>query len=175
MRISVGSTTIPADCVAEGVDRRLHSESIPALAFASRMRTGIVRDVLEGALSRSRAAAYGFNPPIRAHHGSKPGRDQIRAALAYRIDRTGFRFDRRTLAGAYSNSSAAEGLTLRERAWFSAVMTQRSIPQSLPATAPRRAAAVHAQAARIDITLLNAALVAVVLVVVLITNTTGAG
>ena len=155
MRISVGSTTIPADCVAEGVDRRLHSESIPALAFASRMRTGIVRDVLEGALSRSRAAAYGFNPPIRAHHGSKPGRDQIRAALAYRIDRTGFRFD--------------------ERAWFSAAMTQRSIPQSLPATAPRRAAAVHAQAARIDITLLNAALVAVVLVVVLITNTTGAG
>lgn len=54
-------------------------------------------------------------------------------------------------------------------------MTQRSIPQSPPATAPRRAAAVHAQAARIDITLLNAALVAVVLVVVLITNTTGAG
>jgi hypothetical protein len=161
--------------VAEGVDRRLHSESIPALAFASRGRDEIVRDICERALSRNRAAAYGFNPSVRAHDASDPGPKPRRIAHTYRIDRIEFRFDRRTHAGAYSNSSAAQGLTLRERAWFSAAMTQRSIPQSLPTTAPRRAATAHAQAARIDITVLNAALVAVVLVVVLITTTTGAG
>ena len=161
--------------MAEGVGRRLQVESIPALAFASLGCAQIVQVLLEDVLSRSRATAYGFNSPIRAHNRSKPGPDQIRIALVYRIDRIGFRFDQLGHARAYSNSSAARGLTLRERTWFSAAMTQRSIPQSLPATAPRRAATAHAQVARTDITLLNAALVAVVLVVVLITNTTGAG
>jgi hypothetical protein len=161
--------------VAEGVDRRLHGESIPALAFASRGRTQFAQDIDEALLSRSRTTAYGFNPSIRALYGSDPDQNPHRIDLAYRIDRIGFRFDRRTHAGAYANSSAAKGLTWRERAWFSAAMTQRSIPQSLPTPAPRRAATAHAQAARIDITVLNIALVAVVLVVVLITNTSGAG
>jgi hypothetical protein len=95
--------------------------------------------------------------------------------LGYRIDRIEFHFSPLVHAGAYSNSSAAQDLTLRERTWFSAAMTQRNIPQTHPTTAPLRAATMHAQAARIDIHLLNIALVAVVLVVVLITNTTGAG
>jgi hypothetical protein len=115
-----------------------------------------------------------FKPCVRSRDGSIPDPEQGRTPLVYRIDRIEFRFDPKTYDHAYSNSSAVLGLTLRERAWFSAAMTQRNIPQSLPAAA-RRAATAHAQVARIDIALLNAALVAVVLVVVLITNTTGAG
>ncbi len=79
---------------------------------------------------------------------------------------------------AYYNSSAVIGLTFPETTWFSSSMTQRSIqhPQHDPA---HRAAAAHAsarQAKRIDSTVINVSLASLVLVVVvLITNTTGAG
>lgn len=79
---------------------------------------------------------------------------------------------------AYSNSSAATGLTFLETAWFSSVMTQRSIqhPQHAPAHRAAQAHANAAQARRIDTTVINVALASLVLVVVvLITNTTGAG
>ncbi len=80
---------------------------------------------------------------------------------------------------AYSNSSAVAGLTLLETAWFSSVMTQRSIqhPQHAPAHRAAQAHASAAQARRIDTTtVINVALASLVLVVVvLITNTTGAG
>lgn len=79
---------------------------------------------------------------------------------------------------AYSNSSAATGLTFPETAWFSSVMTQRSIqhPQHAPAHRAAQARAGIAQAKRIDTTVINVALATLVLVVVvLITNTTGAG
>ncbi len=79
---------------------------------------------------------------------------------------------------AYSNSSAVAGLTCLERAWFSSVMTQRSIqhPQHAPAHRAAQAHASAVQAKRIDTTVINVALASLVLVVVvLITNTTGAG
>jgi|GEM_PF-3301488 len=78
---------------------------------------------------------------------------------------------------AYSNSSAAAVLTFLETAWFSSVMTQRSIqhPQHAPAHRAAQARAGMAQAKRIDTTVINVALATLVLVVVLITNTTGAG
>ncbi len=79
--------------------------------------------------------------------------------------------------GAYSQSSAAQGLTRCERSWFSAAMTQRSIqqPQNTPAHRAARSAVI-AQPKRIEIPVLNVALAAlVVVVVVLITPFTGAG
>lgn len=69
-------------------------------------------------------------------------------------------------------------MTFPETAWFSSVMTQRSIqhPQHAPA---HRAAQAHAGAAlatRIHTSVVGVALASLVLVVVvLITNTTGAG
>lgn len=79
---------------------------------------------------------------------------------------------------AYSNSSAAAGLTFLETAWFSSVMTQRSIqhPQHAPAHRAAQAHAGAAQARRIDTSVINVALASLVLVVVvLITTLTGAG
>ena len=78
---------------------------------------------------------------------------------------------------AYSQSSVAQGLTRPERSWFSAAMTQRSIQQPQNTSAHRAArSAVIAQTKRIDISALNVALAAlVVVVVVLITPFTGAG
>lgn len=77
---------------------------------------------------------------------------------------------------AYSNSSAATGLTFLETAWFSSVMTQRSIQHPQHAPAHRAAQASAAQAKRIDTTVINVALASLVLVVVvLITTLTGAG
>ncbi len=78
---------------------------------------------------------------------------------------------------AYSNSSAAAGLTFPETAWFSSVMTQRNIQHSQHAPAYRAAQVSAARAKRIIDTIgINVALASLVLVVVvLITNTTGAG
>lgn len=67
---------------------------------------------------------------------------------------------------------------MRKAAWFSSVMTQRSIhrPRHIPARRAARGVAT-AQGKRIDPLLLNLALAALVLVVVvvLITPFTGAG
>lgn len=65
---------------------------------------------------------------------------------------------------------------MRKAAWFSSAMTQRSIhrPHHIPARRAARGVAI-AQAKRIDPVLLNLALTALVLVVVLITPFTGAG
>ncbi|MBN8212406.1 MAG: hypothetical protein J0M09_05760 [Xanthomonadales bacterium] len=68
-------------------------------------------------------------------------------------------------------------MTLREAAWFSSVMTQRSIhrPHHIPARRAARSVAVFAQK-RHQILIFNVALAALVLVVVvLITPFTGAG
>lgn len=79
-------------------------------------------------------------------------------------------------AAAYSVSSAAGDLTFRKRAWFSAAMTQRSIQLPTDATAHRAARSAAIASKRIDIAVLNVALAALVLVVVvLITTPTGAG
>jgi hypothetical protein len=79
---------------------------------------------------------------------------------------------------AYADSSATGGLTLRKETWFSAAMTQRSIQHShnIPARRAARSAAI-AQAERTpDHFILNVALAAlVIVVVVLITPFTGAG
>lgn len=83
----------------------------------------------------------------------------------------------RVPAGAYSDSSAAGGLTSEERAWFSAVMTQRNIHRPLHDLARRTArASVAVRTEGIAANVLNAAIAALVLVVVvLITTPTGAG
>jgi ribosomal protein L11 methylase PrmA len=69
-------------------------------------------------------------------------------------------------------------LTLRKAAWFSSVMTQRSIqlPHHTSARSAARSAAV-AHTKQVDIVVANVALAALVLVVVvvLITPFTGAG
>lgn len=67
---------------------------------------------------------------------------------------------------------------MRKEAWFSAVMTHRSIHHPLNPTAHRatRGAVIAAAEKRVDILILNTALSALVLVVVLlITSYTGAG
>ncbi|MES2669664.1 MAG: hypothetical protein V4673_04495 [Pseudomonadota bacterium] len=100
------------------------------------------------------------------------------SAARYRIDRTGIHALNHAHRRAYSNSSAVAGLTSLETAWFSSVMTQRSIPhpQHAPAHRAARAHAGAAHAKRIDTAVINVALASLVLVVVvLITNTTGAG
>ncbi len=76
---------------------------------------------------------------------------------------------------AYNESSAAKGLTFLAGAWFSAAMTQRNIHRSIFGTANDAAPAfVHTR--RVDATLINVVLTAlVVVVVVLITTPTGAG
>lgn len=83
----------------------------------------------------------------------------------------------RAHAGAYSDSSAAGGLTSRERAWFSAAMTQRNIHRPRHDLARRTArASVAVRTEGIPANVLTAAIAALVLVVVvLITTPTGAG
>jgi hypothetical protein len=81
-------------------------------------------------------------------------------------------------ARAYSDSSAAEGLTWRKRTWFSAAMTQRNIPRPLQdnARTTARTSSVAARTEGIAHHVLNAAFAAfVVVVVVLITTPSGAG
>ena len=78
---------------------------------------------------------------------------------------------------AHADSSVRRGLTWRKEAWFSAAMTQRNIqhPHHRPARRAARSIAI-AQTKRVDTVVLNVALVALVLVVVvLITPFTGAG
>jgi hypothetical protein len=96
----------------------------------------------------------------------------------YRIDPNKIHCRDESCRGAHADSSAHRGLTLRQAAWFSSVMTQRSINRQPPIPARRaaRSAAVFAHK-RHDILIVNAALAALVLVVVvvLITPFTGAG
>lgn len=83
----------------------------------------------------------------------------------------------RGAAGAYSDSSAAGDLTPRERAWFSAAMTQRNIHRPLHDHARSAVrASVAARNEGIGVNVMHAAIAALVLVVVvLITTPTGAG
>lgn len=68
-------------------------------------------------------------------------------------------------------------MTSLETVWFSWRMTQRTIQHPQHATAPRatRAHVGVAQAKRIDTTVINVVLASLVLVVILITTSTGAG
>jgi hypothetical protein len=79
------------------------------------------------------------------------------------------------LTAAYDESSVRQGLTFLAKPWFSADMTQRNIHRTHSGIA-NIATPAHAIAQRIPLSVLNAALAALVLVVVvLITTPTGAG
>jgi hypothetical protein len=126
---------------------------------------------------RTARAAYGFN---RGDGRTQRGIPEVPAiaatagALVHLIDLNIFVPPETAASGAYAESSAGRGLTLREPACFPSAMTQRSIQQPDRPTARRaEKAVVIAQAERIH----NIALAALVLVVVvvLITPFTGAG
>jgi hypothetical protein len=97
--------------------------------------------------------------------------------MLYMIDFEYISAEKKAYSGVYVDSSADKGLTCRRQACFSSSMTQRSIQHPNRFTAQRAARlAVIAQTERIDMVVVNVALTALVLVVVvLITTFTGAG